>query len=62
MNFKYIRVVFSFLIFTFSVKMRPGGESNPRIRVLQTLVLPLDYQAIIKIKLGLIRFRPTTFD
>ena|SRR3989344_968245 len=30
-----------------AVFLRPGGESNPRIRVLQTLVLPLDYQAII---------------
>ncbi len=26
-------------------KKRPGGESNPRIRVLQTPALPLGYQA-----------------
>lgn len=31
----------------FGIKhLRPGGESNSRIRVLQTLALPLGYQAI----------------
>gem|GEM_PF-1538577 len=27
-------------------RKRPGWESNPRIRVLQTLALPLGYQAV----------------
>ena len=29
----------------FATRPRPGRESNPRIRVLQTLALPLGYQA-----------------
>lgn len=35
---------------------RPGGESNPRIRDLQSLVLPLDYQAQSP-KFGVVFFR-----
>ena len=42
---------------------RPGGELNPRITVLQTVALPLGYQAgLVKYKVLSIKYKEVLLD
>ena len=44
--FLFVRVALkSYKKHSTTIVWRPGRESNPRVRVLQTLALPLGYQA-----------------